>query len=60
MEDKKINNEKYIVAFGGLQAMNINTTTNQKQAAMTEGTTKARRDEQEAWGKQGTIVLMAL
>ena len=37
-----------------------NTTTNQKQAAATEGTTEGRRDEREARGKQGTIVLMAL
>jgi hypothetical protein len=37
--DKKLNNEKYVVAFGGRQAMIFNTTTNQKQAATTEGTT---------------------
>ena len=40
--------------------MIFNTTTNQKQAATTEGTKEGRRDEREAWGKQGTIVLMAL
>jgi hypothetical protein len=40
--------------------MIFNTTTNQKHAAATEGTTEGRRDEREAWGKQVTIVLMAL
>ena len=39
---------KYIMAFGGLQAMNLYTTTNQKQSAATEGTTEGRRDEREA------------
>ena len=41
---------KYIMAFGGLQAMNLYTTTNQKQSAATEGTTDGRRDEREARG----------
>jgi hypothetical protein len=40
--------------------MIFNTTTNQKQAAAKEGTTEGRRDEREAWGKQVTIVLMAI
>jgi hypothetical protein len=40
--------------------MIFNTTTNLKQAAVTEVTTEGRCDEQEAWGKQVTIVLMAL
>ena len=40
--------------------MIFNSTTNQKQAATTEGTTEGRRDEREAWGKQVTIILMAL
>jgi hypothetical protein len=40
--------------------MIFNTTTNQKQAAATKGTKEGRRDEREAWGKQVTIVLMAL
>ena len=51
---------KYNTALDGRQSMNLYTTTNQKQAAATEGTTEGRRDEREAWGKQGTIVLMAL
>ena len=58
--NRKINNKKYIVAFCGLQAMFFNTTTNQKRAAAMEGTMEGRRDEREARGKQGTIVLMAL
>ena len=33
------------------------TTPNQKQVAMTEGSMKGRRDEQEAQGKHNTIVL---
>jgi hypothetical protein len=40
--------------------MIFNTTTNQKQVTATEGTTEGRRDEQKTWGKQVTIVLMAL
>ena len=31
-----------------------------KTAAAMEGTMEGRRDEREAWGKWGTIVLMAL
>ena len=58
--DEKNNNQKYIVAFCGLQAMFFNTTTNQKRAAAMEGSMEGRRDEQGARGKQGTIVLMAL
>ena len=34
----------------------LHTTTNQKQAAATEGTKKGRRDEREAQGKHDTIV----
>jgi len=51
---------KYVVALNGRQSAKQHTTTNQKQAAATEGTTEGRRDEREARGKQGTIVLMAL
>ncbi len=60
-EDKEINNEKYIVAFfAASKRMIFNTTTNQKQAAAKEGTIEGRCDEREAWGKQVTIILMAL
>ena len=41
---------KYIMAFGSLQAMNLYTTTNQKQSAATEGTTEGKRNEREARG----------
>ncbi len=34
----------------------LHTTTNQKQAAVTEGIMKGRRDEREARGKHDTIV----
>ena len=50
MSDKKINKIKFIVALDGRQLMNLYTTTNQKQAALTEGTTEGRRDEREARG----------
>ena len=60
MSDKKINNIKFNVALDGRQLMNLYTTTNQKQAAAMERTTEGRRNEREAQGKQGTIVLMAL
>ena len=36
------------------------TTTNQKQAALTEGSMEGRCDEQDAWGKRDTIILGAL
>jgi hypothetical protein len=48
---------KYIMAFGGLQAMNLYTTTNQKQSAATEGTTEGRRNEQEARGSAISLFL---
>ncbi len=38
------------MAFDGLQAMNLYTTTNQKQSAATEGTTEGKRNEREARG----------
>ena len=44
---KKFKNLKYVVTFGGLQAMIFNATTNQKQASATEGTMEGRRDERE-------------
>ena len=45
------------MAFGGIKTMNLHTTTNQKQAAVMEGTMEGRRDEREARGKRNTIVL---
>ncbi len=41
---------KYVVALDGHQSAKNHTTTNQKQAAATEGTMKGRRDEREARG----------
>ena len=38
------------MALIGPQLANQYTTTNQKQAAATEGTMEVRRDEWEAWG----------
>ncbi len=35
----------------------LHTTTNQKQAATTEGSMKGRCNEREAWGKHDSIVL---
>jgi len=37
--------------------MFFNATTNQKQAAATDGTTEGRRDEQEAWRSVITLFL---
>jgi len=52
----KNRNKKYIVALDGRRLTIYYTTTNQKQAAATEGTMKGRRDEREARGKHDTIV----
>jgi hypothetical protein len=38
------------VALDGRQSRNLYTTTNQKKAAATEGTTEGRLDEREARG----------
>ena len=38
------------MALDGRQSTNIHTTTNQKQAAATEGTMEGMRDEWEAQG----------
>ena len=56
-KNKKI---KYVMALNGHQSAKQHTTINQKQAFAMEGTSLGRRDEREARGKQGTIVLMAL
>jgi hypothetical protein len=45
------------LAIDGRRSNILHTTTNQKQAAATEGTMKGRRDKQEARGKHDTIVL---
>ena len=55
-KNEKINYKIFIVAFGGLKMMNLHTTTNQKQAAVTEGTTEGRHDKQKMPGKRVIIV----
>ena len=56
----KIIKIQYTVAFIGRQLANQNTTTNQKQAAATEGSMEGIFDEQDAWGKCNAIILGAL
>ncbi len=46
----------WALAIDGRRLNILHTTTNQKQAAATEGTMKGRQDEQEVWGKHNTIV----
>ena len=46
----------WALGVDGRQLKILHTTTNQKQAAATEGTMKGRRDEWEARGKHDTIV----
>jgi hypothetical protein len=45
-----------MVAFIGCQSANQNTTTNQKQAAATEGSMEGMFDEWDAWGKRDAII----
>ena len=49
-----------MVAFIGCQSANQNTTTNQKQATVTEGSMEGIFDEWDAWGKHDAIILGAL
>ena len=60
MEQHKNYKIQYMVAFIGRQLANQNTTTNQKQAAATEGSMEGIFDEQDAWGKCNAIILGAL
>ena len=46
------------LAIDGRRSNILHTTTNQKQAAATEGTMKGRRDKQEARGKHDTIIVL--
>ena len=48
---------QYTTALDGCRSIIINATTNQKQAAATEGSMEGRCDEQEVRGKHNTIVL---
>jgi hypothetical protein len=55
--DKKNREMGWALAIDGRQLNILHTTTNQKQAAATEGSMKARRDEREARGNHDTMVL---
>ena len=52
--------QQYMVAFIGRLLADQNTTTNQKQAAATEGSIEGICDERDAWGKRDAIILGAL
>ena len=47
----------WALAIDGCRSNILHTTANQKQAAVTEGTMKGRRDKQEARGKHDAIIL---
>ncbi len=49
-----------MVAFIGRQPADQNTTTNQKQATVTEGSMKGIWDERDGWGKRNDIILGVL
>jgi hypothetical protein len=57
--NKKIN-IKYTAALNGHRSTILNATTNQKLAAVMEGSTEGRFDKREAQGKRNSIVLGAL
>ena len=54
---KKNREMGWALGVDGRRLKILHTTTNQKQAAATEGTMEGRRDEREARGKRNTIVL---
>ena len=56
---KKIN-IKYTTALDGRRSMTLNATTNQKQAAATEGSMEGICNERDAWGMCNSIVLVAI
>ena len=56
----KIIKIQYMVAFIGCQSANQNTTTNQKQAAATEGSMEGIFDKRDTWEKHDVIILGAL
>ena len=53
--DEKNREMGWALGVDGRRLKILHTTTNQKQAAATEGTMKGRRDEREARGKHDTI-----
>ncbi len=56
----KIIKIQYMVAFICRQLAFQNTTTNQKQVVVTEGSMEGIWDKQDAWGKHDAIILGAL
>ncbi len=52
----KIMKIKYTVGLIGRQLVDQNTTTNQKQAAATDGSMEGICDKQDAWGKHDAII----
>jgi hypothetical protein len=57
----KINEgKKYVVALGGRQTTNKNTTTNQRHAGLTGEKQDMRRNQWGAWWEHNLIVLEQL
>ncbi len=56
VSDKKNREMGWALAIDSRRLKILHTTTNQKQAAATEGTMKGRRDEREVQGEHNTIV----
>ena len=52
----KIMKIKYTVGLIGRQLVDQNTTTNQKQAAATDGSMEGICDKRDAWGKLDAII----
>jgi hypothetical protein len=48
---------KYTTALDSRRSTTAHTSTNQKQAAATEGNMEGMCDEQDTWGKRDTIIL---
>jgi hypothetical protein len=59
-DTKKISNKKYTVTLGGRRLMNLHTTTNQKQAPITEESKERRGDHRGSAGGYKSIVLGAI
>ncbi len=60
LSDKKYIYMKYTTALYNRRSTTAHTTTNQKQAAATEGSMEGRYEEWKAWGKRDTFILGAL
>ncbi len=57
---KIISNKKYTVTLGGRRSMKLHTTTNQKQAPITEDSKERRGDHRGSAGACKSIVLGAI